>query len=58
MDHPNAAVVRLADGHWHNLLVYRIMDRGEHSGRAPAKQTGLYVETVRSTGAEHPAWRF
>ncbi len=58
MDHPNASVVRLADGHWHNLLVYRIMDRGEHSGRAPAKQTGLYVETVRSIGAEHPAWRF
>ncbi|MDP7274065.1 MAG: hypothetical protein QF363_01205 [Planctomycetaceae bacterium] len=58
MDHPNAAVVRLADGHWHNLLVYRIMDRGEHSGRAPAKQTGLYVETVRSTGPEHPQWNF
>jgi len=58
MDHPNAAVLRLADGHWHNLLVYRIMDRGEHSGRPPAQQTGLYVETVQSTGPERPVWRF
>lgn len=58
MDHPNAAVVRLADGHWHNLLVYRIMDRGEHSGRPPAEQTGLYVETVHSTGPERPMWNF
>ena len=58
MDHSNAAVVRLADGHWHNLLVYRIMDRGEHSGRPPAAQSGLYVETVMSSGPEIPAWNF
>lgn len=58
MDHANAGVVRLADGHWHNLLVYRIMDRGEHSGRPPATQSGLYVEEVLSSGPEVPAWNF
>jgi hypothetical protein len=58
MDHANAGVVRLSDGHWHNLLVYRIMDRGEHSGRPPAPQSGLYVEEVLSSGPEIPAWKF
>ena len=58
MDHSNAGVVRLADGRWHNLLVYRIMDRGEHSGRPPAPQTGLYLEEVVSAGEAIPAWRF
>ena len=58
MDHPNAGVVRLADGRWHDLLVYRIMDRGEHGGQAPPPQTGLYVEEVLSTGRATPAWRF
>ena len=58
MDHANAGVVRLADGRWHNLLVYRIMDRGEHSGKAPPPQTGLYVEEVFSTGPEVGSWRF
>jgi hypothetical protein len=58
MDHANAGVVRLADGRWHNLLVYRIMDRGEHSGKAPPPQSGLYVEEVFSTGPEVGPWRF
>ena len=58
MDHANAQVVRLGDGHWHNLLVYRIMDRGEHAGRPPAPQSGLYIETVVSSGAEVPEWTF
>ena len=58
MDHPNAAVVRLADGRWHNLLSYRIMDRGEHSGKAPPPQSGHYVEEVFSSGAEIPSWNF
>ena len=58
MDHANAGVVRLADGRWHDLLVYRILDRGEHGGQAPPPQTGLYVEEVLSTGRAIPAWRF
>jgi hypothetical protein len=58
MDHSNASVVRLKDGRWHNLLAYRIMDRGEHSGQPPAPQSGLYVEEVMSSGPEVPAWNF
>lgn len=58
MDHPNAMTVQLADGQWHNLLAYRIMDRGEHGGADPAPQTGLYVEQVRSTGPAIPRWLF
>ena len=58
MDHSNGGVVRLADGDWHDLLVYRIMDRGEHSGRAPAPQSGLYVEEVLCNGDVVPEWNF
>jgi hypothetical protein len=58
MDHPMAQTVRLADGGWHNLLLYRIMDRGEHSGLSPAPQSGLYVEEVVSAGPPIPLWNF
>ena len=58
MDHPMAQTVRLADGGWHNLLLYRIMDRGEHSGLPPAPQSGLYVEEVVSAGPPIPLWNF
>ena len=58
VDHPNAATVQLADGAWHNLLGYRIMDRGEHGGADPVPQTGLYVGEAISTGPAIPAWRF
>lgn len=58
MDHPCGAVVRLADGKWRSLLVYRIMDRGEHGGSMPAPQTGVYIEEIESTGAAIPAWHF
>ncbi len=58
MDHPMSRTVRLADGAWRHLLVYRIMDRGEHSGFPPAPQTGLYVEEVISAGPAIPSWNF
>ena len=58
VDHANAGVVRLADGGWRNLLSYRIMDRGEHSGKAPPRETGCYVEEVVSAGTPAAAWRF
>ncbi len=58
MDHPMSQTVRLADGAWRHLLVYRIMDRGEHSGFPPAPQTGLYVEEVISAGSAIPSWNF
>ncbi len=58
MDHPTAVTLRLADGEWHHVLVYRVMDRGEHSGAAPPPQTGIYVEEVTSTGRVIPEWNF
>ena len=58
MDSPMAQTVHLADHRWHNLLSYRIMDRGEHSGLSPAPQSGLYVEEVISAGPAIPCWNF
>ena len=58
VDHANAGIVRLADGGWRNLLSYRIMDRGEHSGKAPPRETGCYVEEVVVAGPSAAAWRF
>lgn len=58
IDHPNGTVARLADGKWHGLLSYRVLDRGEHGGGNPTPFTGHYVEEVSSTGAAVPAWNF
>jgi hypothetical protein len=59
IDHPNSAIVRLADGAWHSLVVYRIVDNGDVEGAAaPPPQTGCYVEEVLSRGELVPAWRF
>jgi len=58
VDHPNAKTLRLADGKWHNVLVYRIMDAAEHGGADAPPQTGCYVEEVLSAGPAIPAWKF
>lgn len=58
VDHPSGAVVRLADGAWHALLAYRILDSAEHRGAAPTERTGCYVEEVHSDGPVMAAWRF
>ena len=58
MDHPVGETVQLADGRWHSLLSYRVMDRGEHRGDAPGLQTGQYLEEVVSTGPAIARWRF
>jgi hypothetical protein len=59
IDHPNSAVVRMADGEWHGVLSYRIVDNGEVEGDArPAPQTGCYVEEVFSAGPPVPPWHF
>ena len=58
-DHPTSAIVRLADGAWHGILVYRIVDNGEIEGSAkPAPQTGCYVEEVHSRGPATEVWKF
>jgi len=49
----------LADGDWHSVLSYRIVDNGEVEGSAPpAPQTGCYVEEVFSAGEAVPVWSF
>jgi len=58
VDHPNASTLRLADGKWHSVLVYRIMDAAEHGGAEPPAQTGCYVEEVLSSAPASPMWKF
>ncbi|MCK5327616.1 MAG: hypothetical protein KAR36_03360, partial [Candidatus Latescibacteria bacterium] len=59
VDHPVSAVLRLADGAWHSVLAYHVVDNGEIEGSAgPTPQTGCYLEEVFSQGAVIPAWRF
>lgn len=58
VDHPSAAVLRLADGQWHGVLAYRVLGSAEHQGAPPAPQTGWYLDEVRSSGAAVPPWRF
>ena len=58
VDHGVGAVVRLGDGRWHGILVYRVMDQGENYGKPPAPQTGCYVEEVVCRGTAHPSWKF
>ena len=59
VDHPRSTVLRLADGAWHNVLLYQIADNLEIEGDAPmAPQTGHYVEEVFSRGEAIPAWNF
>jgi hypothetical protein len=42
LDHPIAANLQLADGRWHTVVGYRVMDRAETArGSAPPPETGL-----------------
>jgi len=60
LDHPNAGTIRLADGRWHHLLVYRIKHSPLcHSLKTvPAPQVGCYVDEVISSGPTVPGWNF
>ena len=60
LDHANAWTVRLSDGAWHSVLVYRCLHSAlYHSlGRYPADETGCYVEEVLSDGPTLPVWDF
>jgi len=60
VDHASASTVRLADGAWHNVLVYRCLHSAlYHSlGRYPASQTGCYLEEVMSQGEARGMWNF
>lgn len=59
VDHPNSSVLRLADGKWHGILVYHIVDNGEVEGFGSlTPQTGCYVEEILSKGKVIPTWNF
>ena len=59
IDHPSAMTVQLADGEWHNVLGYRLMQRAEKEyGAAPTLHSGAYLEEVISDGKAIPIWSF
>ena len=59
VDHPVSSVLRLADGKWHGVLTYHIVDNGEVEGFGSlTPQTGCYVEEILSKGKAIPIWNF
>ena len=58
VDHPSGGVVQLADGQWHSVIGYRILEDVESQDLPVPPQTGGYLEEVLSTGTAHPAWEF
>ena len=59
VDHPISSVLRLADGKWHGILTYHIVDNGEVEGFGPlTPQTGCYIEEILSKGKAIPIWDF
>jgi hypothetical protein len=61
VDHPASAIVRLADGFWHGLIAYRVMQypaAGDPVGETPNAHTGCYVEEMPAVEPATPPWRF
>jgi hypothetical protein len=54
VDHGIGAVVRLADGRWHGILAYRVLDEAENAGKPATSYTGTYVDEVLSLGEPRP----
>lgn len=59
-DHPVGRNVRLADGQWHHLLTYRVLEEAENlAGASATACTGTYIEELVTPGsAGAPEWRF
>ncbi|MFH1006834.1 MAG: sialidase family protein [Candidatus Latescibacterota bacterium] len=58
-DHPVGLTVRLADGQWHHVFCYRVLDRDEVAQDAPTTPcTGTYVEEIQSDGESGGLWEF
>jgi hypothetical protein len=56
-DHPIGLNMRLRDGRWHHLLIYRVLEQKECTGGAPATaHTGTYVEEVTTPGPAVTEW--
>ena len=59
VDHPSAATVQLADGAWHSVMGFRIVERAEITHAIePTPHTGAYLEEVLSAGKALPSWNF
>jgi len=58
-DHPSSMVLQLADGNWHNVVGYRVLERAEatHAIKASA-HSGSFIEEIVSAGPARPAWNF
>jgi hypothetical protein len=59
VDHPVASPVRLADGQWHTLMGYRMLEWKENTHFIPpSPQTGSYLDEIVSFGPPAPLWNF
>ena len=65
VDHPSASTVQLADGKWHNVLAYRVLEEVETCPwcrltgvETYSAHTGCFVEEVLSDGEARPSWSF
>jgi hypothetical protein len=59
VDHPVGSPVRLADGQWHSLLGYRLLEWKENTHFIPpSPHTGSYLDEVISFGPPEPLWNF
>ncbi len=59
LDHPLAMPCRLADGNWHNLLAFRLVDGATNTGGAFAPpQAGAYLMELPTTLTIPAPWRF
>ncbi len=59
IDHPNGQTVRLGNGRWCHILVYRVADRGEVTdGTDPVEATGCHVAEITSRGKTRAPWVF
>ena len=60
VDHPTASPVLLADGQWHALMGYRMLEWKEntHHILPPSPQTGTYIDEIVSFGPPAPLWNF
>jgi hypothetical protein len=58
-DHGTGGGVRLADGAWHALVGYRMLEWKENTHFIPpSPQTGSYLDEVVSFGPPVPLWNF
>lgn len=59
LDHPEAMPVHLADGEWHTLMGYRMLEWKENTHFIPpSPQTGSYLDEIVSFGPPVPLWNF